>query len=76
MYCRWNSGHPKKQSKQKMILDAKTGKLSIHQVDVDHIIGWFVDGCTLQEAIETEVRLHGLEGKWKFDANKIDFDNM
>ena len=58
-----------------MILDAKTGKLRIHQVDVDHIIGWFVDGCTLQEAIEMEVRLHGLEGKWKFNANKIDFDN-
>lgn len=58
-----------------MIIDAKTRKLIIHQVDVDHIIGWFVDGISLREAIEVELRLHGLEGKWNFDANKIVFEN-
>ena len=58
-----------------MKVDAKTGKLVIHQVDVDHIIGWFTDGDSLEEAIERELYLHGLEGKWEFDADKIIFDN-
>jgi len=50
------------------------GKLLIHQVDIDHIIGWFVDGDTLQEAIERELLLHGLEEKWDFNADMIVFD--
>lgn len=50
------------------------GQLLIHQVDVDHIIGWFIDGDTLQVAIERELHLAGLEGKWKFDANKIIYE--
>ena len=57
-----------------MRLNIKTGQLIIHQVDVDHIICWFVDGISLKEAIEVELRLHGLEGKWEFDANKIIFE--
>ena len=57
-----------------MRLNTKIGQLIIHQVDVDHIIGWFVDGISLQEAIEVELRLCGLEGKWDFNANKIVFE--
>ena len=57
-----------------MRLNTKTGQLVIYQVDVDHIIGWFVDGISLKEAIGVELRLHGLEGKWEFDANKIIFE--
>lgn len=57
-----------------MRLNTETQQLIIYQVDVDHIISWFVDGISLQEAIEVELRLHGLEGKWEFDANKIVFE--
>lgn len=57
-----------------MRIDSKTGQLIIYQVDVDHIIGWFVDGGSLQEAIEVELRLHGLEGKWEFNTNKIIYE--
>ena len=59
-----------------MKIDSKTGNLIIHQVDVDHIIGWFTDGYSLQEAIGVELRLHGLEGVWNFDAIKIVFDDV
>ena len=57
-----------------MRLNTETQQLIIYQVDVDHIIGWFVDGISLQEAIEVELHLHGLEGEWEFDANKIVFE--
>lgn len=46
------------------------GKLIIHKVDLDHIIGWFEDELSLKEAIEVELHLAGLE-KWEFDTNKI-----
>lgn len=58
-----------------MKIDIETGELVIHQVDVDHIIGWFTDGNSLQEAIERELILHGLDEEWNFDANKIIFEN-
>ena len=59
-----------------MRLNTKTGQLIIYQVDVDHIIGWFADGDSLQEAIERELYLAGLEGKWEFNANKIAFGGI
>lgn len=48
----------------------ENGKLVLHQVDIDHIIGWFEDGDSFQQAIERELHLHGLES-WKFAADKI-----
>lgn len=59
-----------------MRIDTKTGKLIIHQVDIDHIISWFTEGDNLQEAIERELFLHGLEKEWNFDAAKIEFDDI
>ena len=50
------------------------GQLVISQFDRDHVIGWFIDGDTLQQAIERELHLAGLEGKWEFDANKIIYE--
>ena len=50
------------------------GELVIGEFDIDQVIGWFVDGDTLQEAVERELHHAGLEGKWEFDANKIIYE--
>ena len=50
------------------------GQLVIGQFDIDHVIGWFIEGDTLEEAFKRELYLAGLEGKWEFDANKIIYE--
>jgi len=50
----------------------ENGKLMLHNVDIDHIIGWFEDGDSLKQAIERELYLHGYGGGgWTVDADKI-----